>query len=730
MSDCDRNEILANFQAATGLDDIGIAIAILEQESWDLQRALQSYLDTGSHGGGSGINPVESPNLPICEPTVPMMDQDDIAFNAEEAFRRGPFGPSLASLGRVGPPSSSSSRGGSGAGGGRPQRPRPGGNGASTAATGSRSGSELRSRSGASAAAAASSSSNSTGGASRETRSSKQRLLLFKVQLDDDLLHTVERGLTELNVISKESDTVLEIKRQLHQMMQQPIDIDDMRLRGFPSSVSDSTVLASLRLPKETKLSLASADPLVGERSNVTRGRHQPAEYHLTVRNADRTNCSQVFHYRADDCVGRLRTDVYSLWGIPSATQQWSGWDLNWSSTFGLSNLPSHQDLVVRRNPTSAAAAAASATTPAPDDYADYDFDYDDEHDIQMIEDDEEEMIDATTGRRRPVPPRSVPLIPPGCRSDSQGVRQFVENFAARYGSTCPLFNNASLASAIDEADGQSTADKRPLAIYLHHDRSIAAQIFCSNVLTNAAVIEFLNANFVLWPWDLTQPDNAATLVTLAARQLGLDAADRIRQLAPDDLPALLVVAHRPRAAHEIIGDVQGVSDPSAALDMLVKALDEFRAWREAELAEENAREMRTMERLEMQTAYEESLRLDRQKEEQRAEKQRLEREQQERAEAEQRQALAQLPEEPQAGQPAATIRLRLPGGSETRQRRFNPQDRLRHLAAYCASLGYAESNYNLVTAFPRRTLSQLDMDTTFEAAGLVPQETVLLEEK
>jgi hypothetical protein len=45
----DRNVVLANFQACTAIDDIGICMAMLDQHDWDLQNAVHAALqDTGS----------------------------------------------------------------------------------------------------------------------------------------------------------------------------------------------------------------------------------------------------------------------------------------------------------------------------------------------------------------------------------------------------------------------------------------------------------------------------------------------------------------------------------------------------------------------------------------------------------------------------------------------------------------------------------------------------------
>jgi len=49
---------------------------------------------------------------------------------------------------------------------------------------------------------------------------------------------------------------------------------------------------------------------------------------------------------------------------------------------------------------------------------------------------------------------------------------------------------------------------RKLLAIYLHHDQSIFANVFCSQVLCSESLVSFLSANFITWAWDLTHASN------------------------------------------------------------------------------------------------------------------------------------------------------------------------------------------------------------------------------
>lgn len=49
---------------------------------------------------------------------------------------------------------------------------------------------------------------------------------------------------------------------------------------------------------------------------------------------------------------------------------------------------------------------------------------------------------------------------------------------------------------------------KRLLAVYLHHDRSVLSNVFCTQLLCFESVVQYLNTNFLVWGWDMTHPSN------------------------------------------------------------------------------------------------------------------------------------------------------------------------------------------------------------------------------
>ncbi|VDO96931.1 unnamed protein product [Soboliphyme baturini] len=53
---------------------------------------------------------------------------------------------------------------------------------------------------------------------------------------------------------------------------------------------------------------------------------------------------------------------------------------------------------------------------------------------------------------------------------------------------------------------------RKPLLIYVHSDKSISAHLFCTQVLCDPAMVDFINQNFVMWPWDVTTRENRERL--------------------------------------------------------------------------------------------------------------------------------------------------------------------------------------------------------------------------
>ncbi|RUS80397.1 hypothetical protein EGW08_011833 [Elysia chlorotica] len=73
-------------------------------------------------------------------------------------------------------------------------------------------------------------------------------------------------------------------------------------------------------------------------------------------------------------------------------------------------------------------------------------------------------------------------------------------------------------------------------------------------------------------------------------------------------------------------------------------------------------------------------------------------------------------------------IMLRFPD-NKREQVELPCSSQLKALSAFCASQGYPPKDFELVTNFPRRKLSQMEATTTLKEAGLHPQDTVFVQD-
>ncbi|KAF7270815.1 fas associated factor casp isoform X1 [Rhynchophorus ferrugineus] len=122
-----------------------------------------------------------------------------------------------------------------------------------------------------------------------------------------------------------------------------------------------------------------------------------------------------------------------------------------------------------------------------------------------------------------------------------------------------------------------------------------------------------------------------------------------------------------------------------------------------------------------------------RQEKEERETKKRIENEKAESAakkEAHRKEVEARLPSEPPAGQGEQTkIRFRLPKGVNI-ERRFPAESPLQVLLDFLVVQGYPKDEFKVISSWPRRDLTVLDENQTLKDLKLCPQETVILEER
>jgi len=213
-----------------------------------------------------------------------------------------------------------------------------------------------------------------------------------------------------------------------------------------------------------------------------------------------------------------------------------------------------------------------------------------------------------------------------------------------------------------------------------------------------------------------------------------------VRNMEVERLPALLLIM-RMRGSTEIFTAVHGNVGVNELLTSLIQAVDVFSDQQKQEVKEEEERNAREMIKFEQDKAYQQSLEIDRAKEEAKQhqemietqEKLRIEsekKEEEEKKEAERLVLESTLPDEPdENAKNVFKIRFRLPSG-EFLERRFHDSNTLLDVLNYLVVQGYHTEDYKVISTWPRRDLTTLNNDQVLQQMNLSPQETLILEER
>ncbi|KAK7501481.1 hypothetical protein BaRGS_00007285 [Batillaria attramentaria] len=670
-----RDQMLVDFQAFTGIDDVDTCTAILAQHDWNLELAVNSIMhdESPTDVGPARMTPQEtgrsSESSQFVDRSSPILIDDD-------ASASGPSGSS-----------------------GLP---------------------------------------HSFGGARSNT--TPTRMINFNVEYRQ---HNIP-------IVLPDTETVGKIKEMLQAEI--GIPVDKQELKGLVKRrVDDSTVLRDLYLPKDNVLYLLTphlCSP-TDHAAAVNRAQvsHKHDEYKLKVvfRNGTQYRMYNL-RFKGSKTIKEVKQDVYTLTNVPVRCQSWKGWpsDVNDETCLCDSEVPfpNHELEMEEKAPSSTQNAKHSKPQSSKSTEVLMDSDSDDGIVEPDVEDDMFETQDIPQTRR------NEPLMSPDNQTETEALEQFSREFAERYGEVHPVFYIGSLDDAIRDALQVKATERKLLALYLHHDDSIQANVFCSQLLCSESVVNFLSANFLTWAWDLTHPDNMSRLVTAATKHFGSIAANQIRSYRTEQLPALLIIS-RSKATNEVLDAIQGHVTLVELMTRLLHAVDVFTEQKNLDIAEERERMHREMIKQEQDIAYQESLEADRKKaeaareveEQQRQERERqlaleLAEERKRREEEAVKEAIKEsiaksVPDEPaeDAEGAIAKLRFRIPGG-QLIERRFWADNTLQDLLNFLTGKGFHTEDYKVLTTYPRRDVTQLDLSQTLESVKLYPQETLTLEEK
>ncbi|XP_023677138.2 FAS-associated factor 1 [Paramormyrops kingsleyae] len=667
-SDMNREMILADFQACTGIDNIAEAIALLELNNWDLVAAI------------NGVIPQENGIL-----------QSNFS---SEGSPTGMFGP-RSHPSAVAP-----------APGPAPAPPPP------------------PSSSTSSSTSSSSSSAFCPVLPTRHIVERQPRMLNFRVEYRQ----------RSVEVVLEDTGTVGDIKQILETELQIPMA--KMHLKGWKTGdVSDSTVLRSLHLPKNNSLYVLTPDIAHAATSGLSSAQQEAASQNFLLivshREAQR---DYSLNFPGSRTLQEVKRNISDLTNIPVRHQQWEGWpdtatdDLMTLAASGISYPCHHLSVCRRASPTQARDQSDECT----DVHMVSDSEGDDFEDASEFGVDEAEIFGmGTSGCRK------SPMIPENTENEGDALLHFTAEFSARYGDSHPVFFIGSMEAACHEAFYGKARDRKLLAIYLHSDTSVLANVFCSQMLCAESIVSYLSQNFITWAWDVTKEANKARLLTMCTRHFGSVVAQTIRTYKTDEFPLLLIVMGK-RASNEVLNVIQGNTTVDELMMRLMGAIEIFTAQQQEDIRDEDEREAREMVKREQDEAYRLSLEADRRKREaqEREEAEQVRQEQIRREQEEEREAIRlsleqALPPEPkdESGMAVSKLRIRTPSG-EFLERRFLGSCKLQVLFDFLASKGFPWDEFKVLTTFPRRNITQLDPAWTFLEAKLFPQETLFLEAK
>ncbi|XP_043257171.1 FAS-associated factor 1 isoform X2 [Colletes gigas] len=631
-----RAEILADFQACTGIDDVGDAIKYLQDSNWDLLAAVNQAMPRGTQQLPSEMSP-------------------DIEM-IEEIERM--------------PHSSSSS---------------------SQTVHDSKSNSKMDVVE------------NSKPGTSKLKNCARERILTFRIKY---LSNVYKINLSELSSLSDLKQLIWE---------QTSVSPCQQRLYGWPKvPESPSTSLQTLDLPKENTLCMSSlTEDLDITTDSANLAEHMTQTYTLNIKDEIRKETYNL-KFLGSCTILDVKSGIYSLINVPIRYQQWKGWpssvknDSTMLAQSGIS-YPEH-DLSVTELPMKLEKKDVIDLVGSDSS----ENEGDDVEEPESFNVDDDIFIDIKSTKIQCLMPENV-------TDETMGTLLFAEEFENRYGLGHPEFFTGKFKDAVKESCLKPAKERKLLAVYLHHDNSVLANVFCTQLLGSETVLQVLSANFIVWGWDITYESNRQRFLSSVKETLGPVAVLAMKNIDIDTLPVLVIIM-RTRSNTEIFTTVHGNVGVNELLTNLIHAVDVFQLQRRADIGVEEERQARERVKQEQDRAYQESLAADRAKEKAKEQKKveeelekrkKLEAENERLAEEARKEAHRQtvessLPPEPQqgAGDGVLKVRVRLPTGKFL-ERRFQFDTPLQTLLNFLIVEGYPTEEYKVLCSWPRRDVSR-----------------------
>lgn len=355
----------------------------------------------------------------------------------------------------------------------------------------------------------------------------------------------------------------------------------------------------------------------------------------------------------------------------------------------------------------------------------------------QSVEEDTDALalVGAMRASLDPAAANRLPLIPADFNDVHDAMENFVRVFESRYGENHPFFTPVSFHELYIEVQSAHHSVRKPALIYLHDDNSIATHVFCTQVLCATTMVEFINSNFTLWPWDFTLAENRTKMIEWAETLMGHQRSLRLRVFTKEEFPILLVLS-KVQGTVEIVDVIRSNCDLESILCQLITTLEVCHDQLRLEAAEDVSRTARERMKSEQEAAFQESLEADKLKQKLKIEEER-EKERKikkladdEAAKEKERKRIEQsLEAEPdeKCGLPMTKIRIKLPNG-EFFERRFLLKQAITQLFDFMTTKNYPIKEYKVYCNFPKREITAMDSTTTFEILKFGPRELVVVE--
>ncbi|GMT13659.1 hypothetical protein PFISCL1PPCAC_4956, partial [Pristionchus fissidentatus] len=385
--------------------------------------------------------------------------------------------------------------------------------------------------------------------------------------------------------------------------------------------------------------------------------------------------------------------------------------------------------------------------------------DSDDDYDYAMETQHDEEEDDETVARRLESASNGggsssrsndfgVPLIPTDCDSAVEGTQNFMCVFEARYGSNgrghmMPPFFIGSLQSAIREAfecPDRPVCERRPLALYIHHDGSIARNVFPQTVMCNEQVLQLLRSQFIVWPWDVTAKENENKLTSWLNECSLYDARPIVSSfLAKIDRFPLLILLSKEGSQLRMIDYLNSNDSADTGMEKLLMCMEAYASCKVSLEKQAQERHEREALRQEQNRELQESLAMDREKKEKQEREIREQKEAEEKAQREKDEkeahiaALkASLPEEPAEGSAdCCSVRFRLPEQGAA-LRRFSKSSPFSVVLTFLESEGFPVADYRMMNSdFPqKKDVSEWNPKATLADLKWPTREVINVEER